>query len=317
MRSLLTALFVLLSSVLPVSAEPRLIAITSVFDHPALDAVRDGLKDGLKQESFVEGDDVLYVFRSMRGARSNAMQIAQPFAGERPAVVVAISTRSAQAMAAGSRDLPIAFSAVTDPLGMRPVETLEYPGTNVTGVSDLAPVTDQLALIREIAPTIRRLGVVFNPAEASSVSLVRLLRDRAATYQISVFEAPVTKSADAHASVRSLVGQVDAIYVPTDSTVVSDFDAVIGVAEAAKLPVFSGDTETVYRGALASVGFDYRRLGLETARIVARVLRGEKPSQIPVAFASGSEIILNQRAAERIGLILPASVIARASTVLP
>jgi putative tryptophan/tyrosine transport system substrate-binding protein len=311
---LAVALLVATSSL--ATAEPVTVAITAIVEHPALNAVRDGVKEGLVKAGHKEGETVRFVYESAQGQPATAAQIARQLVGQRPAIIVPISTPSSQAVVAATRDIPVVFTAVTDPVGAQLVRSTEKPGGNVTGLSDLSPVADQLKLIREITPNVKRLGVIYNPGEANSVTLVRLLKDLAGNAGIEVQEAPANKSADAQAAARSLIGKVDAVYVPTDNTVVSALESVVGVTQDAKLPLYAGDTDSVGRGALASVGFDYHDVGLQTATLVDRVLKGEKPGEIPVQFATGTDLFINKSAAQKIGLVIPEAVLKRATKVV-
>ena len=180
----------------------------------------------------------------------------------------------------------------------------------------MAPIGDHVALINEITPNVKRLGVLYNPGEANSVSSVALLKTEAEAAGITVVEAPATKSADVQAAARSLVGNVDAIYVPTDNTIVSALESAIGVANEAKLPLYAADTDSVARGALAAVGFNYFDVGVQTAALVDQVLKGESPGAIPVVFASGTDLQVNKATAAAIGIELPQAVLDRASKVI-
>jgi len=311
-------LFALLAAALatPAVAADTTVAVTAIVEHPALDATRDGVKDGLAKAGFVDGDTIEFVYESAQGQPATAAQIARQFVGDEAAVIVPISTPSAQAAAAATKDIPIVFTAVTDPLAAQLVTSLDNPGGNVTGVSDLTPIKEHIDLIKEITPNVANLGIIYNPGEPNSVSLVKLVKEFAGPAGLTVVESPATKSADAQQAARSLVGRVDAIYVPTDNTVVSALEAVIAVAEENDIPLYAGDTDSVNRGAIASVGFDYYDVGLQTAELVARVLNGENPGDISVVFASGSDLFVNPGAAEKMGVTIPEGVISRAHTVV-
>jgi putative ABC transport system substrate-binding protein len=300
----------------PAFAQAITVATTAIVEHPALDAVRDGVRDALAEEGFRVGQEIRFLYESAQGQPATATQIARQFVGDNVTVIVAIATPSAQAAVAATTTIPVVFGAVTDPLGAGLVTNLQQPGGNVTGTSDLTPVAEQLALIREIQPNATRLGVMFNPGEANSVTLVGLVHAAAAALGMTVVEAPVTSTANVQAAARSLVGQVDAIYVPTDNTVISALEAVVGVAEEADIPLYTGDTESVPRGVLAALGFNYYEHGKQTGRIVARILRGENPGTIPVEFAQGGDIWINTGAAQRMNVTLPQSVIARAANTI-
>lgn len=311
---ILTALAVVSAS--GASAEPKTVAITAIVEHPALDAVRDGVKKGLADLGYAEGTDVTFVYETAQGNPATAAQIARQFVGDAPAVIVAISTPSAQAVAAATTDIPLVFSAVTDPPAAGLIESVDVPGKNVTGVSDMAPIGDHIALIKEITPNVERLGVLYNPGEANSVSSVALLREEANAEGIVIVEGAATKSADVQQAALSLIGKVDAIYVPTDNTIVSALESAVGVANEAKLPLYAADTDSVARGALAAVGFNYFDVGVETAALVDQVLKGTAPGTIPVVFATGTDLQVNKATAAAIGVTLPQAVLDRAVKVI-
>lgn len=302
----------------PVSAmaQSKTVAITAIVQHPALDATRDGIVEALKDAGFVQGQTLKVEYQSAQGNPATAAQIARQFVGSRPDVIVPISTPSAQAVAAATRDIPVVFTAVTDPISAQMVKSMEKPGANITGLSDMAPVGEHVALIREILPQVKRIGVLYNPGEPNSIVLVKALKDEAAKVGLSVVEASVPKSSDAQQAVRSLVGKADAVYIPLDNTVVSALESVIAVGQQAKLPIFSADTDSVARGTVASVGFDYFQVGKQTGAIVARVLKGEKPGDIPVALAKGTDLFVNPKSAAAMGVTLPDAVVKRATKVV-
>lgn len=297
-------------------AQSAKVAVTAIVEHPSLDAVRDGVRDGLEEAGYKVGDNLEFIYESAQGNPATAAQIAREFAGSSPDVIVPIATPSAQAAAAATRTIPIVFSAVTDPVAAGLVKSNEVPGANVTGVSDLTPVADHVALIKEIVPDVKAIGFVYNPGEANSVVLLEMFKKAAEAEGLTVVEAMANKTADVQNAARSLVGKVQAMYVPTDNTVVSAFEALVGVADENDLPLISGDTDSVGRGAIAAVGFDYYQVGRQTADVVLRVLKGENPGEIPVTFASGSDLVVNKKAAEAQGVTLPDSVLQRANKVI-
>ncbi len=296
--------------------EPVTVAVTAIVEHPALDAARDGVKAALEEAGYVEGETLTFQYESAQGNPATAAQIAQKFAGEAPDVIVAIATPSAQAAVAATTEIPIVFTAVTDPLGANIVTDLNEPGGNVTGLSDMSPLADHLDLIREFLPEAETLGVPYNPGEANAVTLVSALKAMAGEHGFEIVEAPATRSADVQAAAQSLIGKVDAIYVPTDNTIVSALEVVLQIGIDNQLPVFSGDTDSVVRGAVASVGFDYYQIGLQTGAIVLDVLNGTDPGSIPVAVASGSDLFVNPAAADAMGVALPEGILERAHTVV-
>ena len=298
------------------AAETRSVAVTAIVEHPALDAARDGIKAELEAAGYAEGKNLAFTYESAQGNPATAAQIARKLVGERPDVIVPISTPSAQAVVGATKDIPVVFTAVTDPVGAKLVQDAGHPGGNVTGMSDLSPIGAHLDLVKEITPDAKTLGVIYNPGEANSVTLLELLKEEAPARGLTIREAPAPKSADVLAAAQSLVGNVDAIYVPTDNTVVTALEAIVKVGEQNKLPVYAGDTDSVPRGAIAALGFNYFDVGRQTGRIVVRVLKGEKPGEIPVEGVRITELFVNPGAAERMGVAIPEAVAERAKTVV-
>lgn len=315
MRKLLLALSIAVMAT-PAAAAEITIAVTAIVEHPALDAARDGVKEGLAAAGYTEGDKIDFVYHSAQGQPATAAQIARQFVGDAVTVIVPISTPSAQAAIAATKDIPIVFTAVTDPLGAQLVSSLDKPGGNVTGLSDLSPLQDHIDLIKEIMPNVANVGVIFNPGEPNSVSLVTVLKELAGPAGLTIVESPATKSADVQQAARALVGRVDALYVPTDNTVVSALEGVVAVAEENKVPLFASDTDSVKRGAIATIGFNYYDIGLQTAGVVVKVLNGENPGDIEVINAVGTDLFVNPGAATRMGISIPEAVVARANTVV-
>ncbi|ASY64656.1 ABC TRANSPORTER SUBSTRATE-BINDING protein [Sinorhizobium sojae CCBAU 05684] len=316
MRSLLIALAATVAIALPVRAEDVTVAVTAIVEHPALDAARDGVKDALAAAGYKEGENLQFVYESAQGNPATAAQIARQFAGDAPDVIVPISTPSAQAVVSSIRDIPVVFTAVTDPLGAQLVKDMDKPGGNVTGLSDMSPIADHVALIKEILPEAKSIGFLYNSGEANSVSLLEVMKEEAEKAGLTVVESAATKSAEVQGAARALVGRADLIYVPTDNTIVSALEGAVAVAEESKLPLFTADTDSVSRGAIAALGFNYYDVGKQTGEVVVRILKGEKPGDIPVKVAAGTDLVVNKSAAEKMGVTLPESVLSRATRVI-
>lgn len=316
MRSLLLAAAATLALALPAQAENVTVSVTAIVEHPALDAARDGVREVLEEAGYKEGENLKFVYESAQGNPATAAQIARQFAGDDPAVIVPISTPSAQAVVSATKDIPVVFTAVSDPLGAQLVTDMEKPGGNVTGLSDMSPVADHVALIKEILPEAKTIGYLYNSGEANSVSLLDVLKTEAEKAGLSVIESAAIKSADVQGAARALIGRADVMYVPTDNTIVSALEGVVSVAEESKLPLFTADTDSVSRGALAALGFNYKDVGRQTGEIVVRILKGEKPGDIPVRVAVGTDLVINKAAAAKMGVTVPESVLARATNVI-
>ena len=315
MRKLLLAL-AMGAMAAPAAAADITVAVTAIVEHPALDACRDGVKDALAAEGFVDGDTINFVYESAQGAPEIAAQIARKFVGDEVTIIVPISTPSAQSAVAATREIPIVFTAVTDPVAAQIVPSREQPGGNVTGISDMSPMADHVALILEITPNVKNLGVIYNPGETNSVVLVERLKEVGGEAGITVVESPAPRSGDVQQAALALVGKVDAIYIPTDNTVVSALEAAVSIAQENDIPLYAGDTDSVPRGAIATVGFNYYDIGIETGKVVAAILNGADPGSIDVAFATGTDLVVNPGAAEKYGVTIPAAVMERASQVV-
>ncbi|RCX26483.1 ABC transporter substrate-binding protein [Thioalbus denitrificans] len=313
------SLLSLLCLILPLAAgaqEAKSVAITQIVEHPSLDACRQGVEDGLAEAGWKVGENLDWSYESAQSNPVTAVQVARKFVGQAPDVIVAISTPSAQAVAAATHDIPLVFSAVTDPLEAKLVANLEHPGGNITGTTDALPLERHLDLIARISPAAKRIGVLYNPGEVNSVATVERLKALAPDRGLTIVEGAAPRTADVLAAARSLVGRVDALYVPTDNTVVAALEGVVKTGYDARLPVYTADTDSVERGALAAVGFNYYDVGRQTGAMVARILAGEAPGDIPVAAVEKTELHLNLRSAERMGVTVPEAVVAEAARVI-
>lgn len=312
----LGALTLAFAAIAPASAQTKSVAVTAIVEHPALDAVRDGAKDALKAAGFEEGKNLKWEYQSAQGNTGTAAQIARKFIGDNPDVIIAIATPSAQAVVAATKTVPVVFSAVTDPVAAKLVPSWEPSHTNVTGVSDLLAMDKQMELVKKIVPNVKRLGIVYNPGEANSVVVVKELKELLPKMGITLVEASAPRSVDVSSAGRSLVGKVDAIYNSTDNNVVSAYESLVKVAQEAKIPLIAADSDSVKRGAIASLGVNYRDLGEQTGRMVTRILKGEKPGDIKPEISTKLELFVNPGAAEKQGVKLSEDFVKSATTVV-
>jgi putative tryptophan/tyrosine transport system substrate-binding protein len=299
----------------PSTPNLKSVSVTQIVEHPSLNAVRDGLQEELTAAGLTP-DKLKWQWESAQGNPATATQIAQKFAGESPNVIVAISTPSAQSAAQAAKQTPVVFSAVTDPINAKLVSQLEKPGGMITGVRDFAPVDKHLELIAKLLPQAKRVGVIYNAGESNSVSIVNFLKQSAPAKQMTVVEATVSNSAEVGSAAKSLVGRADVIYVPTDNTIVSALNSVLQVGIQNKLPVFAGDNESVEKGAIASLGFNYRDIGKQTGKMVVRILNGEAPGTIAVESPTKVELVVNPKAAAQMGVKIPDAMLKDAVKVV-
>ncbi|MBS0512337.1 MAG: ABC transporter substrate-binding protein [Proteobacteria bacterium] len=314
--TLLSALILSFAIAAPALAQQKSVAVTAIVEHPALDSVRDGVKEGLAAAGFEEGKNLKWQYQSAQGNTGTAAQIARKFVGDRPDVIVAIATPSAQAVAAATKEIPLVYSAVTDPMAAQLVPSMAASGNNVTGVSDVLELDKQIALMKQIVPTAKRVGVVYNPGEANSVVVVKALREALPKQGMTLVEAAAPRTVDVGSAARSLIGKVDLFYTSTDNNVVSAYESLVKVGNDAKIPMIAADTDSVKRGAIAALGIDYRNLGRQTGAMVARILKGEKPGTIASETSSKLELFVNPGAAEKQGVKLSESVLKSAAQIV-
>ncbi len=292
------------------------VAVTSIVEHPALDAIKDGVQETLTAEGYTADKGLKWQYQTAQGNTAIAAQIARKFVGDQPDVIVAIATPSAQAVVAATKSIPVVYSAVTDPVAAQLVPSMAPSGTNVTGLSDALLLEKQLELIREVVPDAKRVGMVYNPGEANSVVVVERMRELLAQANMTLVEATAARTVDVGAAARSLVGKVDVIYTNTDNNVVSAYESLVKVGTDAKIPLIASDTDSVVRGAIAALGVNYHDLGLQTGRTVVRILRGEKPGDIASQTSDKLELFVNPGAAKRQGVTLTDAFVQSASKVV-
>lgn len=314
--AVLAALAVAASLATPALAQQKSVAATAIVEHPALDAVRDGVKEALTDAGFVEGKNLKWQYQTAQGNTATAAQIARKFVGDEPDAIVAIATPSAQAVVAATRKIPVIYSAVTDPVAAQLVPSMAASGTNVTGVSDVLELDKQIALIKRVVPDAKRVGMIYNPGEANSVVVVKRLRELLPKSGMTLVEAATPRTVDVGSAARSLIGKVDVIYTNTDNNVVSAYEALVKVGNDAKIPLVAADTDSVKRGAIAALGVNYRDLGVQTGKIVVRVLNGEKPGDIPSETSSKLELYVNPGAAKKQGVTLSEDLLKSAAQII-
>lgn len=299
----------------PVLAADKTVMVTSIVEHPALDAVRDGTKDELKAEGFEVGKNLKWEFQSAQGNAGTAGQIARKFIGDNPDVIVAIATPSAQPLVAATKTIPIVYSAIADPIAAQLVKDWGPSGTNVTGLSHMLDPVKQVEILKKVVPGVKRVGIVYNPGEANSVSALNAIKAVLEKQGIKLVEAAAPRSVDVSPAAKSLIGKVDAIYSTTDNNVVSTYEALVKVCNDAKIPLIASDTDSVKRGAIAALGVNFYDLGRQTGKVVARILRGEKPGDIPSSTSKNLELFVNTAAAQKQGVTLSPEFVKSATKV--
>ena len=279
------------------------IGISQFITHQSLDATREGFVDELAKQGYVEGKNIEIDLQNAQGEQRNLKTISQQLA-ESSDVVLAIATPSAQSLANTTQTTPVIFSAVTDPVSTKLVESREHPGGNVTGTSDQSSdaISTQINLIKKVLPKAKTIGILYTQSEPNSVvqkdEAKRLLEEKGFT----VVEKTILDSNNVKAAAESLMAEVDMVFVPTDNIISSTMETVKQVSIKHKVPVFGGSTEMIAVGGLYNYGTNYEELGRQTARMLIRVLKGEKPENIAVELPEKLELHTNQEMSDALGI---------------
>ncbi len=292
------------------------VGITAIVEHPALDSARKGVEDELKAQGWVVGKNLKVTYQSAQGNAATAGQIARKFVGDKTDVIVAIATPSAQAAVAATKNIPVVFAAVTDPVAAKLVKSWNASGTNVTGVSDRLPLAPQIDLLLKVKPSAKRVGYVYSPGEVNSVVVLKELKAELAKRGMTVVEAAAPRTVDIPSATKSLVGKVDVMYTSTDNNVVSAYEAMVRVAQEAKLPLVASDPGSVKRGATAALGMNYYDMGRQAGKMVDKILKGTKPGTIAPETGNKLALVVNPEAAKKQGVPLSNDLIKQATEVV-
>jgi putative ABC transport system substrate-binding protein len=290
------------------------IGIAKIVQHEAMDACEQGIIDALKSR----GVDAVFDLQNANNDMNTAAQIANKFKTDKVNVAVGIATPIAVALANTMTDTPVVFSAVTDPVGANLVTTLAHGEGNVTGLTDAIPTGDHIAFFREIAG-IRTLGYIYTSSEANSISALTLVEEACKSQGLQLVTQAISSSTELRQAAEAIVNRVDGIYLTTDNTVFSALPALVQVFGAAKKPIFSGDvTGALPGGCMIASGFNYYKAGLATGNIVADILEGKKPQDIPVKFLtepSESDLLFDLDAAKNCGITIPQQYLSMANYI--
>lgn len=288
--------------------DKKKIGISQIVEHPALDSARKGFIDGLQEKGFEEGKNLEIDYQNAQGDIATTQTIAQGFVSNKKDLVLAIATPSAQSAYNATKDIPIVFTAVTDPVVAGIVKDVKSTGTNVTGTSDNVSIADQLKVLQKVLPNAKTIGVIYTTSEANSGVQVKALKEEAAKLGLQVKEAGAATSNDIDQSLNSILGSIDVLYTPTDNNVAAAYDLVGKRALEKNVPIFGAESAIVAKGGLITAGIDYYKLGKEAGYQAAEILNGKKPSEIPVGFQTDLQTTINTDVAKKLGITIPADI---------
>ena len=297
-------------------AEKVNVGIVQLVEHAALDAANKGFVEGLASKGYKEGQNIAYDRQNAQADQSNLQNIAHRFVNNKVNLICAIATPAAQTVANVTSDIPIVATAVTDYKTAKLVKDNAKPGTNVTGTTDMNPVEQQLDLLLKVVPNAKSVGTIYCSSEVNSQLQVDILKKAATAKGVTIKEATVSNVNDIQQAARSLVGKVQAIYVPTDNVLASAMPTLVSVTEEAKLPVICGEGGMVKAGGLATLGVDYYKLGFQAGEMAADILSGKsKPADMAIQAQKEFKAMVNLKEAEKIGLKVPEDVLKGAELV--
>ena len=283
----------------PKKAEKVNVGIVQLVEHAALDAANKGFVEGLASKGYKEGQNIAYDRQNAQADQSNLQNIAHRFVNNKVNLICAIATPAAQTVANVTSDIPIVATAVTDYKTAKLVKDNAKPGTNVTGTTDMNPVEQQLDLLLKLVPNAKSVGTIYCSSEVNSQLQIEILKKAAAAKGVTVKEATVSNVNDIQQAARSLVGKVQAIYVPTDNVLASAMPTLVSVTEEAKLPVICGEGGMVKAGGLATLGVDYYKLGFQAGEMAADILSGKsKPADMAIQAQKEFKAMVNLKEAE-------------------
>ena len=301
-----------------VDSDVTKIGAIQLAEHPALDQSYEGFMAALKDAGYIEGDNLKVDYKNAQGDVSNCEAIATKFVNDKVDLILAIATNAAQAAANATTTIPVVLTAVTNPEYSGLVATNEVPGGNVTGTSDLTPVEAQIDLLKEILPNAKNVAVLFNGAEDNSIYQANMAKTAIENKGMTYKEVSVSELSQIQQIIESLIGKVDAIYIPTDNLLAEGMATVSMIANENKIPVIVGEEGMCQNGGLATFGLSYYNLGYKAGEQAVAILKGEAtPAETPIGYlpAEDCELIINMDTVNELGITIPDSVLAKARKI--
>lgn len=284
------------------------IGISQFAEHGSLDNCREGFLKGLENEGIVEGENLTVEYQNAAADMGTASQISDAFVSDKVDLICAIATPTAQSAynAAMDTDIPVVYTAVTDPVAAELADEDGNPVGNVTGTSDELPIKEQLEMIRQMLPEAETVGIMYTTSEANSISALETYKELAGDYGFEIVESGISSTADISLAADDLISKVDCITNLTDNTVVASLPTILEKANEKGIPVFGSEIEQVRIGCLAAEGLDYVALGEQTGEMAAKILKGEAQAS-DMAYETITEpgFYVNTKVAENLGVTVP------------
>lgn len=277
--------------------------------HPSLDSISQGIIDTLAENGYVDGESITLDFQNGQEDQSNLNTMSTRFVSNDADLMIAVATPAAMAVANASSNIPVLLGAVTDPENVDLVDSNEEPGGNVTGISDMSPINQQLDLIRQIQPEAETIGLLYSSSEDNSILQANMAEEMAAEYGFETIKRTVSSTNDVAQVTQQLVTEVDAIWTPNDNVVASAFPSVLEVSNEAQIPVYPAVDMMVAQGGLATLGLNQYQIGVKAGEMAVELLEGDiEPATAPVRFAEETDLVINYETAELLNITIPESL---------
>ena len=291
------------------------VGVLQLLSHPALDQIYKGLEDGLKKEGYEVGKNLKIDLQNAQGDQSNLASMGQKLVTDNNDILVGITTPATLSLSNATKDKPIIMGGITYPVEAGLIKTEDKPGNNITGVSDRTPIKQQLEIMKKVLPSMKKVGILYTASEDNSVKQAQEAEKLAKELGLEVKVSTVANTNDIQQVTESLASQTDAIFVPIDNTIASAMATVVKVTDAKKIPVFPSADTMVADGGLLGLGVDQYQIGVETAKVVAKVLKGADTKDMPIVLANEGVIYLNEAKAKQLGIEIPKEIKDKAKVV--
>lgn len=300
-----------------VAAKPaKTVAITAIVEHPSLDAIRQGVIDEIETQGYKQGENLTVNFQSAQGSMATVGQISKQFVADKPDAIVAISTPSAQSIAAATKDIPIIYTAVSNPITAKLIDNENKPTQpNITGLSSQLPLAPQLDLIQKIMPNAKSIGYVYSAGEANSVSLKNDLVAELPNRNLQLVEMPTNRPTEIGMATKALDKKAQVIYTSMDNNVASAMEAMVDSANTLKLPIVASDEFSVRRGAAIALGVNDYDFGRTTGKMVVQILDGKAINEVAPKVMNDLTLYVSPKHAQLQGLVIPDSLLQEAINV--
>ena len=291
------------------------VGVLQLLSHPALDQIYKGLEDGLAKEGYKVGENLKIDLQNAQGDQSNLASMGQKLVTDNNDILVGITTPATLSLSNATKDKPIIMAGITYPVEAGLIKSEDKPGNNITGVSDRTPIKQQLEIMKKVLPKMKKVGILYTASEDNSVKQAQEAEKLAKELGLEVKVSSIANTNDIQQVTESLASETDAIFVPIDNTIASAMSTVVKVTDAKKIPVFPSADTMVADGGVLGIGVDQYQIGVETAKVVAKVLKGEDTKNMPIVLANEGVIYLNEAKAKQLGIEIPNEIKEKAKVV--